>query len=155
MNRLFISSERFGFVSEVGGMSFKVCLLNITYNIVRYKIVAVSTIIGGQPAEQYPFFVSVYTENQLGGGTIVFDDIVVTAAHRPYDSHEQRWVYPEEIEIFHGDFIKVNDGNLAIYPCVDYITHFKFKPISHGCKSPYNVAVTNLEKNLNIMSDKR
>ena len=122
-------------------MSFKVCLLNIAYNIVLYKIVAVSAITGGQPAEQYPFFVSVYTENQLCGGTIVFDDIVVTAAHCLYDSHEQRWVYPHKIEIFHGDFTNVNDWNLTIYPCVDYITHFKFKPISHGCKSPYNVAV--------------
>ena len=135
----------FDFVSALYGMSFKAFLLNIAYNALLYKTVAVSAIIGGQPAaEQYPFFVTVYRENQLRGGTISIEDVVVTAAHCLYDSHKHRWAYSKEIEILHGDYTRANEWILTIYPCVDYKPHHEFESVKYGRRNSYDVAVVKL-----------
>ena len=56
-------------------------------------------IIGGFPAEDYPFLVNVNLGKRSCCGTIIEVDAIVTAAHCLYYDEHDRWADPREIRV--------------------------------------------------------
>ena len=66
-------------------------LLRLFFIIAVITVPFVFGIIGGTPAEYYPFFVRVPRGNDFCGGVIVDPKIVLTAAHCLYYNKLHRW----------------------------------------------------------------
>ena len=67
--------------------------------------VLVSAIIGGIPAEPYAFFALILKNGRIiGGGTIVSNNTIVTAAHSLYDQNTRQWIRSNQINILQGKF---------------------------------------------------
>ena len=64
-----------------------------TLTIASFVFRPVSAIIGGTPAEFYPFFVRVQKGRFVCGGTIIEANAVLTAAHCLFNRKEARWAF--------------------------------------------------------------
>ena len=107
-------------------------------------------IIGGRPAQDYPFFALVHRGNHRCGGTVVAKDVVITAAHCLYVHTELRWATALEVYVLHGYLSRADSWDLRYHSCNTYTVHFRYDPVSAKNRGLYDAALIKLEDEVHI-----
>ena len=95
------------------------------------------SIIGGRDAPRHPFYVSLFiqVENSQGGvgcgGTILTENVVVTAAHCLYNFNLGRWADLEDINVLVSDFTEPSWRSRATNYGVEWLKSYN----SRGTKN--------------------
>ena len=114
------------------------------------SVTPVVAIIGGRPAEDYPFFVLVPKSEQNCGGTIIAPDIVLTAAQCLYYEQQQRWALNEEVHVLHGNFSVPGAWFAKYHQGQSYLVHELYRPNNARVKNPFDIALIKVEDSFHI-----
>ena len=139
-----------------------VVLVSVSLYVVANETVAEvdsRSIFGGHNAPRHSFYVflSIYQgssdHSSSCGGTILAENVVVTAAHCLYHSDLGRWATPTEILVMVSDFTDPSwKSKTTNYRVQESVTHYKF-----NTDCPYrkhDIALLVVEGNFNMNIDK-
>ena len=114
-------------------------------------ILPCSGIIGGQKAENYPFFVLVQKLQHSCGGTIVSSNVVLASAYCVFCRTKRRWCQTTEVQIIDADFASADWMISAKIISVDYFkVHELYNPAKNNGIGPYDIALIKLQTNFSF-----
>ena len=106
-----------------GKMQFYSFLVHHILLIISTRVLNVSTIIGGRPAKNlYPFYAQIILGDQNCGGTLVSEDMVLTAVSCVYTWKSQiggRWAHPN-LSLFDWWAPQNRKSNLLWVQCKEF-----------------------------------
>ena len=104
------------------------------------------SIIGGEIATNYPFFVLVLRGQNRCGGTIISKGAVLTAAHCLYNQEESRWAKRQEIFVFRGDFSTPNQWKGNSIAVRNYVLNSLYNRDSYDLPANFDMALLRLAR---------
>ena len=128
-------------------------VVNILAVISILQILPVSSIIGGQIAADYPFFVLVLRGRTRCGGTIVAEGAILTAAHCLFNEDDHRWARNHEISVFRGNFSTSNHWKGTTISVRNYKIHKLYHRNRYGLPTNYDIALIRLSSNLRVAAE--